>query len=632
MTKLFLLPAIFFMMMLFQPAMAQNDPYYIPESFKTAVENGTRTMSGLPGENYWVNQAEYKIDVEVQPETGMVTGTAEITYRNNSPDTLEYLVIRLYQDIYKKGNSRQFGIGDSDLTDGVEVSALEIDGVEYDPESRKNYRSATNMYVGLESPLPPDSDMGIRIDWNFKMPQKRWIRFGQYSKNHLFVAYWYPQVAVYDDIDGWDRVEYAGMVEYYNDINDFEVNITVPGGYCVWGTGELLNHSDVFSRQVFERYQKAVSSNEVVRIISHDDYANSNVLKPADKHTWEFKARSVPDFAFAASAGSAWDAVSLVVDRTTGRRALVSSVYPDSAVHYEDVAMIARNTVDYMSNQLPGYPYPYPQATVFANGRKSGGMEFPMIANDGAPDDYADLMGLTFHEILHNYFPFYMGTNERKYAFMDEGWARFLPKGFLEIYEPGDPYFQRSIAQYEGFAGKENEMPPMIPTYIFNDYQTQRIAAYTRPAVAYHMLYETLGHELFKASMDEYIRRWKGKHPMPWDFFNTFDAIAGEDLAWFWKPWFFERGYPDLSIKSVTPENMLLIERKGLLPVPVEVKLIYEDGTEETITRNTRIWSDGRKVLAIPVSGSRNLKGIELGTDLIPDVNRKDNYWKAEQK
>lgn len=630
MTKFFNLPFILLMMVFVQPAIAQNDLYYIPETFKTACEKGTRTMSGLPGKNYWVNHAEYKIDVEVQPESGMIIGSAEITYRNNSPDSLEYLVIRLYQDIYKKGNSRQFGIGNTDLTDGVDVSALEIDGVEYDPDSRKNYRSATNMYVGLESPLPPDSDTEIKIDWNFKMPQKRWIRFGQYSKNHLFIAYWYPQVAVYDDIDGWDRVEYAGMVEYYNDINDFVVNVTVPGGYCVWGTGELLNHSDVFSRQVVEKYQKAVSSNEVVRIISHDDYEENNVLKPAGKNTWEFKARSVPDFAFAVSAGSAWDAVSLVVDRKTGRRALISSVYPDSAVHYEDVAMIARNTVDYMSNQLPGYPYPYPQATVFANGRKSGGMEFPMIANDGAPDDYADLQGLTFHEILHNYFPFYMGTNERKYAFMDEGWARFLPKGFLEIYEPQDPYFQRSIAQYEDVAGNENELPPMIPTYIFNDYQTQRIAAYTRPAVAYHMLYETLGHELFKACMDEYIQRWKGKHPMPYDFFNTFDAVAGEDLAWFWKPWFFERGYPDLAILRLTSENVIMIGKNGNIPVPVEVHIIFEDGSEKQISKNTRVWADGKKVLAIPLRASSKVRHIKLGNDLIPDSNRTDNTWIAE--
>ncbi len=618
------------MICFFAPAVAQDDPYYIPETFKAAVEKGTRTESGLPGENYWVNHANYKINVEVFPETGLVSGSAEIKYRNNSPDSLDYIVVRLYQDIYKKGNSRQFGIGASNITDGVIISRLKVDGVEFDPSSRKVYRSATNMYITLDSPLPPQTHTTISINWSFKMPQKHWIRFGQYSEKHMFVAYWYPQVAVYDDIDGWDRIEYAGMVEFYNDVSDFEVNITVPGNYCIWGTGELLNHSDVFSTEVLKKYQKAVSSNEVVQIIRHEDYAGNSVLKPAEKHTWEFKARSVPDFAFAVSSGSAWDAVSVVVDRKTGRRALISSVYPDSAVHYQDVALIARNAVDYMSNQLPGYPFPYPQTTVFANGRKSGGMEFPMIANDGAPDDYADLMGLTFHEILHNYFPFYMGTNERKYAFMDEGWARYFPKGFLEVYEPDDKYFQRSIAQYEDFAGQENDMPPMIPTYIFNDYQTQRIAAYTRPAVAYFVLHETLGDELFKACLLEYMNRWMGKHPMPYDFFNTFNDVADEDLSWFWKPWFFDRGLPDLAIQELTPENVLLIRKNGNIPVPVELQVIFEDGTEKQISKNTRVWADGKKVLAIQLSSHSTVKEINLGNDLIPDSHRKDNHWVAD--
>jgi hypothetical protein len=478
--------------------------------------------------------------------------------------------------------------------------------------------------------MAPGSETKIGIDWNFRMPQKRWIRFGQYSKNHMFVAYWYPQVAVYDDIDGWDQVEYAGMVEYYNDASDFEVNITIPANFVVWGTGELQNPGRVFQNKVLNKFEEARRSNEVVKIIEFSDYQDGTVTKSGQKHTWEFVAKGVPDFAFAASTGSAWDAVSHVVDRITGRRAMISAVYPDSAIHYQDVAMIARNTVDYMSNQLPGYPYPYPQATVFANGRRGGGMEFPMIANDGAPLDYADLQGLTFHEILHNYFPFYMGTNERKYAFMDEGWARYFPKGYLEIYEPDDNYFQRTIAQYEGFAGRENDMPPMIPTYIFNDYQTQRIAAYTRPAVAYYMLHEILGDELFKSCLLEYIDRWKGKHPMPYDFFNTFNEVSGEDLSWFWKPWFFDRGYPDLAIKSLTPENVILIEKIGNIPIPVELKVVFEDGSEKQVSRNSRIWADGKKVLAIQLSKKLKVKEIILGTDLIPDTNRDDNTWKAE--
>lgn len=631
MTRLFTLLQFVYFVCFLATAHAQNDPYFIPETFKDAIEQGTRTHTGVPGDNYWVNHAEYAIDVDVNPETGMISGAADISYHNNSPDSLKTLVLRLYQNIYKKGNSRQFNIGDADLTDGVEITKLVVNGVEYDPESGRVSHTATNMYIQPDSPPAPGTVTQIEVGWKFKMPQKRWIRFGQYSKNHMFAAYWYPQVAVYDDIDGWDKIEYAGMVEYYNDAGDFEVNITVPAKYVVWATGELQNSGEVFQNEVLKKFEKARRSNEVVKIIEHKDYESAEVTIPGQKHTWEFVAKGVPDFAFAVSSGSAWDAVSHVVDRKTGRRVLISAVYPDTVVHYQDVAMIARNAVDYMSNQLPGFPYPYPQATVFANGRINGGMEFPMIANNGAPFDYADLQGLTFHEILHNYFPFFMGTNERKYAFMDEGWARYFPMGFLGIYEPNDNYFQRSIAQYESFAGSENELPPMIPTYIFNDYQTQRMAAYTRPAVAYHMLHETLGDEMFKACLLEYINRWMGKHPLPYDFFNTFNDVAGEDLAWFWKPWFFDRGHPDLAIRELTPENVVLIKMKGSLPVPVELHVTYADGTEKHISKNARVWADGKKVLAIPLMTTSKVAEISLGNDLIPDVDRLDNVWKLAE-
>ena len=606
---------------------SQSSPEYFPENYKAALENGTRSNDGFPGQNYWVNHADYKIDVTVEPETGMIIGSATIVYFNESPDTLKTIVLRLYQNIYKKGNSRQFSIGSSDLTDGMEISKLSIDNSEIDLDSRKVYYSATNMYLNLDEPLLPKSSKSIGISWSFKMPQKRWIRFGQYSKNHLFVGYWYPQVAVYDDVVGWDRIEYAGMVEYYNDPNNFEVNITVPSDFVVWATGELQNVGEVFQQGIIKKYENAKVSDEVIRIITDEDYLNGKVTIPGKTNSWNFEAIRVPDFSFAASNGSNWDAVSLKVDAETGRRVLISSVYPDSAVHYEDVAIIAWQAIDYMSNDLPGYPFPYPQATVFANGRKDGGMEFPMMANDGAPDDYADLQGLTFHEVFHNYFPFFMGTNERKYAFMDEGWARYLPMGFLEKYAPEDNYFQRTVAQYQSFAGSENELPPMIPTYIFNDYQTQRMAAYTRPAVAYHLLHQMLGDKLFKKAMKEYIKRWNGKHPMPYDFFNTFNDIAGEDLSWFWQPWFFQRGYPDLAITNLTDENVLVIERKGLLPIPVELKVVYEDGSEAHISKDMHIWADGSKVLKVQLANNKIISKVFLGNDLIPDSYRKNNIW-----
>ena len=595
--------------------------------FQKAVLQQTRTNEGIPGPKYWQNHAGYNISVEVIPETGLLSGSETITYFNQSPDTLKRIVFRLYQNIYKKGNSRQFAIGTEDLSDGVEISNLKIDGLDYDVNSKKVSNTATNMVIRLDKPVLPGGSANISLNWKFNFPKKRMIRFGLYNPGHLLAGYWYPQVAVYDDIDGWDMIDYAGMVEFYNDFNNFNVKIIMPGSFVVWATGELQNPDKVLKKEIAGRYEKSKTSEEVVNIITQADYQEGQVTKQGEKHTWEFAATGVPDFTFAASDHANWDATSLVVDKLTGRRVQVSAVYPDSAVHYEKVAALTRDAIAFMSFEWPGYPFPYPQATVFANGRKTGGMEYPMMANDGAPDDLADLTGLTYHEVFHNYMPFAMGTNERKWAFMDEGWARFFPSFFLQKQVPEDKYFQRSIKAYEEFAGKQNELPPIIPTYIFNDYQTQRMAAYTRPAVAFHLLKITLGDDVFKKSLHLYMSRWMGKHPQPADFFQTFSEAAGEDLSWFWQPWFYQFGYPDLSIKEVTSDGVLVIERKGSFPVPVEVTITSENGKNWLISENARVWKDGKKLLNIPLENFKTITSIELGNNLIPDVNRKDNSW-----
>ncbi len=598
--------------------------------FQKAVLQQTRTNDGIPGPKYWQNHSDYQIKVEVDPETGLLTGSETITYHNQSPDTLKRMVFRLYQNIYKKGNSRQFSVTPEDLTDGMEISNLKIDGMDYDVNSKKVSNTATNMVVKLIKPVLPGSFATISLDWNFIFAKNRMIRFGRYNSGHLLAGYWYPQVAVYDDIDGWDMIDYVGMVEFYNDFNNFELEITMPAKFVVWSTGELQNPADVLSKEIVARFEKSKTSDEVVKIISQADYQLGKVTSPGKKSTWKFKAVSVPDVAFAASDHANWDATSLVVDKQTSRRVQVSAVYPDSAVHYEKVAKITRDAVEFMSFEWPGYPFPYPQATVFANGRKTGGMEFPMMANDGAPDDLADLTGLTYHEVFHNYMPFAMGTNERKWAFMDEGWARFFPTFFLQKQVPEDKYFQRTISAYEEFAGKQNELPPIIPTYIFNDYQTQRMAAYTRPAVAYHILKMTLGDDVFKKALHLYMSRWMGKHPQPADFFQTFTEVTGEDLSWFWQPWFFEYGYPDLSIKEVTSDGVLVIERKGSFPVPVEVTVTLENGKNYLISKNAGVWKNSEKLLNIPLENTEAISEIVVGNDLIPDKNRKDNYWSAK--
>ena len=609
---------------------AQN--YYIPLNIQKAYENGTRSSDGKPGANYWQNSSDYNIDVELNTKEDIIKGEAIITYHNNSPDTLKRIILRLYQDFFRKGNARQWPIPDGDISDGVQITKLRIGNNEYDPDSDFPNWWMTNLSIRLKDPITPGSDTEIKIEWNFKLPTVRGLRMRKYDDGHYFIAYWYPQVAVYDDIDGWDMIEYLGMVEFYNDFNNYDVKITMPGDYVVWATGEVQNRDEVLNKEIIERYKKATESDEVIRIITQEDYENGIVTIRGNKHTWHFKAEYVPDFSFAASNKSNWDGVSLVVDSLSGRRVLTDVIYPENSDNWERAAEVSRASVEYMSFILPGVPFPYSHVTSFSNGTPRGGMETPMMANNGVSRRFTGMVILLFHEISHNYFPFYMGTNERKYAWMDEGWAVYLPTEIVNKYAPDYNYFGEEVEGYFYMAGHETELPLMVPTFQHNSWSSGRTAAYTRPAVAYHLLRETMGDKLFKRALKEYISRWNGKHPLPFDFFNTFEEIAGEDLEWFFQPWFFEFRYPDLAIKEVRTDNIVVVEKIGNMPVPVDVTWWYEDGTSDMAYYSTAIWKDGKSTFEIILPKEKKIEKIEIGSETIPDVDKENNIWEADTK
>lgn len=608
----------------FSMVFSQENP--LPLNIQKAYAAETRSSDGLPGSAYWQNSSNYQIDVEVDTEADRVSGKAVITYFNNSPDTLTHMVFRLYQDFFRKGNARQWAITEEDITEGVKITRLEIDGIAYNPDQDFPWYWSTNVRIRLKNEILPGATATIETDWGFDIPAGQGLRMKKYNEGHYFIAYWYPQIAVYDDIDGWDEIEYLGMVEFYNDINNFLVNITVPGDFIVWATGELQNMQEVFQPGIVNRIQQAKASDEVTRIITQKDYENKAVTNKSKTHTWTFKANNVPDFSFAMSKSSNWDGSSLVVDASTGRRVFTDVVYPPTANHWDKGAELSRNAIEYMSTTLPGVPFPYPEMTSFCSGSRGGGMETPMMANDGAPRKYIDFAELLFHEMAHTYFPFYMGTNERKYAWMDEGWATYLPTEFTKEIDPQSNYLKETVEGYISLAGQEVEMPLMVPSFQLNDFSSARVAAYTRPAMAYHFLRDAMGDSLFKKALKEYMNRWKGKHPLPWDFFNTFDEVAGESLHWFWKPWFFEAGYPDLAINVVTDNNEVIIERIGTHPIPIA--LTYEtEMKKEFYYLTTATWKTGEKMIKVFLPKDIVLKKVVLGNDRIPDVDKSNNSW-----
>ncbi|MEJ2617695.1 MAG: M1 family metallopeptidase [Ignavibacteriaceae bacterium] len=471
-----------------------QDSFFIPQNFKNAYKNGTRSISGIPGKNYWQNSSDYNIKAEIIPSELLLKGVEKIKYSNNSPDTLRNLVIRLYQNFNKIGGVRNRGLDSCAITEGDIIDNLSINGKKLDPHDIDLVEiRGTNMFINLLKPILPDSKTELEIRWHFQIPKYPNPRMGAYDSTSYFIAYWYPQISVYDDIDGWDVFDYVGEQEFYNDFNNYDVEITVPNNIAVWSTGTLQNPEEVLTEKFLERYKKALSSDEVVQIISAEDLQSKNIFNSENKtNIWHFGAENVSDFVFALSDHYLWDGVSLVVDKKTNRRVYIASAFRAGSADFHDVADITRKALDYYSSELPGVPYPYPSMTVY-NG--AGGMEFPMMVNDGTTSDMISTVGLTTHELAHTYFPFFMGINERKYAWMDEGMARFMPFDLIKELTNYDR-LSVSVERYEGFAGNELEMPPMTPSVLLRG-DSYRVASYDRPGIAYYYLQEVLGKEKF---------------------------------------------------------------------------------------------------------------------------------------
>ncbi len=619
-----LLFTLMFMLLIIWHVSAQVQQF-MPFEIRQAYQKGTRAISGLPGQNYWQNHADYKIAAELLSDESKLIGEEEITYFNNSPDTLKKIVLRLYPDLFKKGNARNWPLGEKAVTEGTLLEFLEVNGSKIDLNDRKTvYRSATNVHITLKELLFPGDSLKILTGWEFEVP-RRTVRMGNYRDNRFFIAYWYPQVAVYDDIDGWDNIEYHGTVEFYNDFNNYDVSITVPEGFVVWATGNLINENELFNNPIIDRLNEARKSDEIVKIITAEECRNGKVLKNKSKNTWKFTAVNVPDFSFASADEMNWDGSSPIVDPATGRRVLADAVYPDSTQTFFKGGEWSRATVEHFSYTMPAYPFPYSHMTSFCNGRRGGGMETPMMANDGDPRTDATALGLIGHENAHTYFPFLLGINERKYAWMDEGWAVFLPIGLMEKEMPDYNYFERMVSSFEEISGKEKESTLMVLSYQIAGYSSYRYHAYSRSAMAYYFLQDALGDSTFKTALNGFIERWKGRHPTPYDFFNTFVNLTGQRLFWFYKPWFYDKAYADQGIKKVTLDNKIVVENVGGLPLPVYLRCEYEDGSVQMIRENTSVWRFGETAIILEADPDKRIKKLILGSERIPDINDKNN-------
>ena len=607
---------------------AEVSEQYVPKNFQRAYANGTRSPDGRPGPGYWQNRADYELEIELEPKSRWITGRGTITYFNNSPDELLELVFHLFPNLYAAGAARDYEVQPDDLTSGMVIQALAIAGAEVDtsPDSEAVELEGTTLTVVLHEPLPSQGSLEVSVSWQSRINRDSHLRDGAVDASSLFSAYFFPRIAVNDDIDGWNRTQYTGTTEFYNDFGDFEVDITIPGPFIVWATGTLQNPEAVLSPHVLHRYRSSFTSDEIVHVVDAIDLAEHRATLPNTTNTWRFAAKNVSDFAFATSDHYLWDATSVEVDTSSSRRVRLDAAYPEGSSDFDTVAGIAREAVHFMSFDFPGIAFPYPELSVFQG---LADMEYPMMVNDSASEVPERSVQLTSHEIFHTYFPFLTGMNETRYAWMDEGLACL-----------GDYLFtkQQGVQRYRLFWFHElyeNEIGHDLDSPIFVRSDVVREPAYlhssySKAAAFFLALRDLIGEDDFTAALRTFIQRWSGRHPLPHDLFATIEAVTGQDLQWFIRPWFFEFGVVDLAIAEVSHEEgkyRIVIERKGRYPAPINLRLTFLDGSTESLFRTAAVWKNGESLCTIEYPGPQTIVKAELPDESLLDADTTNNTF-----
>jgi hypothetical protein len=605
---------------------AQNRGLFEFREFQKAVINQTRSGNGEPGTGYWLNSSDYKLEASVDVSTNTLSGKGSIVYHNNSPAALKEIHFRLYQDIYKKGTARMEPVLPEDLTGGTYIGSLKINGIRYILDNKPVDNShvtrfCTDLCIHMTDSIPSGGSGVIELAWSFQIPSSfsELSRMGRYDGN-FFLGLWYPQIAVYDDIKGWDDTPHLGLKEFYNDFSNYDVTLHVPDGYIAWATGECDNLDSVLDEKIIAKLNFARSHDSIVSIIAPED-RQRNIIKG---NVWHFRAEHVPDFAFAVAKNYLWKGTSIITDKISKRRVLVDIVYPADSLRYSKTIAVARDALLWTSVEFPGIPFPYTHATSFFNGvPESISMEYPMIANDGIHSDQNVHIAIVVHELFHNYTPFFMGFNETQFGWMDEGWAEFLENKFkgdnFSLYE------QFTLPGYANSAGTLSDYP-MITAEAGMGFSSFKFLYLEKSCIALLLLEELMGEESFVQATRDFMSEWNGKHPSPYDFFYTFSRFAGEDINWFWKACYFEYGYADLGIKYVD-RNRIIIEKKGNIPVSIRLEITYDDNSKEKIYRNLNIWKTGITEYPVKLKTRKDIQKIILGNTLIPDVDNSNNVY-----
>ncbi len=633
------------------PAAAQRQmqmPEHVPETNQAIftppdlpTPNAMRDASGRPGPGYWQQAADYDIRVSLDAEAHRITGSETITYTNNSPDELRFVWVQLDQNIFRTGSRGALVDAASrrrrPTGEGLTLTRVEVtqNGTSRDAAYTED---GTRMRVDLPEPLPADGgQLELSIDWTFPILSSGGGRMGRLETEEGWIyelAQWYPRMAVYDDVSGWNTLPYLGTGEFYLEYGSFDVELTVPRDMIVVATGELQNSADVLTDAQRDRIEQARDSDETVMIVAADE-VGAQASRPTGDGTltWRFHADDVRDFAWAASRAFVWDAASW-------NDVLIMSVYPKESIGpteegdagWEMSTQFVRHTVSFYSDTWSRYPYP----VAINVGGMVGGMEYPMIVFCHWRARGRGLFGVTDHEIGHTWFPMVVGSDERRHAWMDEGFNTFLNHYSGLAFYDSEPA-QRGRIGPESVARFTESALADQPIMTRPDIQRPMALgylAYSKPGYGLVLLREVvLGPERFDAAFDAYIDRWSYKHPQPADFFRTMEDVSGSNLGWFWRGWFYGTDKLDQAVDSVTVEEGItsihLSNREGLV-MPTTIEIGFTDGSSVRRDFPVEIWvrSDS---YTLPLEDAPEVTSVTLDPDqVLPDVDRSNDTWPAE--
>jgi hypothetical protein len=622
MIKNFLLQLVTALFFLAQSSIAQE--LYMPRNIQEAYAKETRSMDGKPGKNYWQNHGKYTMDITVNPTTKIVSGTETIVYENNSTDTLKSIVIRFVNNLHKPTSPRSGSVSTDFLSDGLTVTSLKINGIVYNEDAKK-WGTVGN--IRMKSPIAPKAKATLEIEWNYPL-SKESGREGQIDETTFYVAYSYPRVSVFDDYNKWDRLPHTDRQEFYNDFNDYTYTVKAPKNYVVYGTGDLLNPDAVLQPEFATRLKKSYTSDAVSHIANEQEIKEGKVTLQKDWNSWKFQANNITDVCFALSSSYLWDAGSVIVDPKTKRRASTQAAYDVKGTDFINSVKNNNYALSWFSTNWPGIPYPFSKMTAFQG---FADMEYPMMVNDSQMGDPVFAQLVQDHEIAHTYFPFYMGINETRYAFMDEGWATTF-EYLIGIAEHGkeaadDFYKKFRVERYINDPSTEEDQPIISMSSQVSDagYGNN---SYGKASLSYIALKDMLGDEQFKKALHFYMDTWNGKHPIPWDFFNCINTSSGKNLNWFFNNWFFTNNYIDLAIDKVDQsKGTILIKNVGGFAIPFDVVIVYNDDSKEILHQKPSVWETNQKNTMVSFKSTKKIKSITLDNGIFLDATSLNNMW-----